>query len=681
MTREGRPETPTWPGQIYAGHVMHQRLGPVAHFFQYPVWYLAVDLDQLPALSRASRLLGHNRRALLSLWDKDYLDGEGSLRQRVDRHLAAKGLQAERVVLVTVPRFLGYVFNPVSFYYAYGPAGGLIAALAEVNNTFGEKHLYLLDAPQPAPDGFEARYTVPKDFHVSPFYDRRGDYDFKFSDLAASLDIRIDVVKDGAAAFKTRLWGQSRALDDGQLLRLLAAKPFAAVLTYPRILLQAAKLYFFKRLPVFTKPFPDSAMTLRTEQPGLLHRLLRGLVFGYFKELRRGRLTLTLPDRSQHRFGGQEPGPQAVMRVGNWGFFRRLLFSGDVGLGESYQEGEWSSSDLTAVLRFFGANLELADDRRRMGLAALGRAVNRAKHLLRGNSLAGSRRNIAAHYDLSNELYAKFLDQTWTYSCPVYADPALAAQEDLAQAQRRKIARLLEPLRLQPGQALLEIGSGWGELAITAVRDYGVRVTSLTLSHQQLKLARQRAQEAGVADRIEFVLRDYRHEEGRYDAVVSCEMLEAVGHEHLPDYFAAVDRALKPGGRASVQVITVPDHRYEAYRRGTDWIQQHIFPGALCPSLAALTAAIARASRLVVVKAEDIGLHYPPTLKRWREAFLGQAEAIRALGFDDKFIRTWDYYFSYCEAGFGGRLTGDLQLVLERAGDVRDELSAQEATR
>jgi len=659
---------------IYAGQVMHQRLGPRDHFFQYPVWYLALDLDTLPELSRVSRLFGYNRRALLSLWDKDYLSGPGSLRQRVDSQLAAKGLKAERVVLVTVPRFMGYVFNPVSFYYAYGQQGQMVAALAEVNNTFGEKHLYLLDAPVLTPQGFEARYSVPKDFHVSPFNDRRCDYDFKFSALAETLDIRIDIVRDGAVAFRTRLWGKARLLDDGQLLKLLAAKPFNALLTYPRILLQAAKLYYKKRLPVYTKPYADSAMTLRTQQAGFFDRFKRDLVFDYFKKLKKGRMTLTLPDRSVHEFGGALPGPMAAMTVGNWNFFSRALFSGDIGLGESYQEGEWSSADLTQVLRFFGANLDVADDRQSLALAALGRAVNRVKHLLRANTLTGSRRNIEAHYDLSNDLYAKFLDKTWMYSCPLYQDLSAAATEDLSEAQRRKIDVLLQPLNLKPGQELLEIGSGWGELAITAVKKYGVRVTSLTLSQEQLKLARLRAVEAGVADSIDFVIRDYRNETGKYDAVVSCEMLEAVGHEHLPAYFTAVDRALKPGGRASVQVITLPEHRYEAYRLGTDWIQKHIFPGAICPSLAAMTAAMAQGSRLTPIRVQDIGLHYAPTLRRWREAFLGQADAIRTLGFDDKFIRTWDYYFSYCEAGFAGRLLGDLQMVLERSGDAKEAL-------
>jgi cyclopropane-fatty-acyl-phospholipid synthase len=654
---------------LYEGRVMHQRLGAVGHRFEYPVWNLAVDLDQLDTLSARSRLFGYNRRALVSLWDKDYLSGEGSLRQKVDRLLLARGLKADRVVLITVPKVLGRVFNPVNFYYCYGAEGRLLAALAEVNNTFKERHVYFLDKPGPSAEGFAAAYTVPKDFHVSPFNDRSGDYAFRFSAPAKGLDIGIDILREGAIAMRTRLWGTARSMDDRSLAAQLLRMPFSAALTYPRILWQAALLRFRKGLPVYTKPYADSPMTLIPEKSGPWRAWQEGLVFKHFKALKRGRLRVTLPDRTVHDFGGSEEGPSAELTVGNWTFFRRLLLSGDIGLGESYQEGEWTSPDLCSVIRVFGANLDLADDRN-LAMALAGRAANRLGHLLRRNTRSGSRRNIAAHYDLSNELYAKFLDETWMYSSAVFRDPGDYDQEPMAEAQRRKARRLLEPLNLKPGQHLLEIGCGWGELAAIAARDYGVRVTGITLSREQLKLARERALDAGVADRVNFEFLDYRDLRGRFDAVVSCEMLEAVGHENLPGYFKAVDKALKPGGRASLQVITLPDHRYDAYRRGTDWIQKHIFPGAVCPSLAAITAAMAKGSRLTVERSEDIGIHYALTLRRWRRAFMAEADSIKGLGFDEKFIRTWDYYFSYCEAGFAGRLLGNQQLVLRRSGEA-----------
>ncbi|MGH7442403.1 MAG: DUF1365 family protein, partial [bacterium] len=440
----------------------------------------------------------------------------------MDRHLALRAMTAARVVLVTLPRVFGRAFNPVSFYYCYGPHGGLMAALAEVNNTFGEKHLYFLD--KPLQSGSENRkskngvgYQVPKDFHVSPFFDRQGDYVFHFSPPGPALDIRIDMLKEGGVAFRSRLWGQAQAMDDRALAGILLRKPFNAALTYPRILWQAARLAWSKKLPVHTKPFAASPQTLRAEPAGMWRAWQRDLVLRFMRRLRKGRLTLTLPDRTSHVFGGLEPGPDAEMTVGNWTFFRRLLLSGDIGLGESFQEGEWTSPDLCAVLRCFGANLGTADDRHKLSSAALGRLSNRLKHLARANTLAGSRRNIAAHYDLSNELYALFLDETWTYSCAVFDDPVKAVRGDLAKAQRSKIHALLKPLNLKPGQRLLEIGSGWGALALVAARDYGVTVHSVTLSKEQLAMAQHSADQAGLGDRVHFELRDYRRLDGLYD--------------------------------------------------------------------------------------------------------------------------------------------------------------------
>ena len=656
---------------IYLGQVMHQRRGPLDHAFQYPLFYVAVDLDQL-ATNALGPVLSYNAPGLLSLWDKDYLKGEGSIRQRLNTVLDAKGLAAEvaRVTLLTVPRYFGYVFNPVSFYYCYRADGSLAAAVSEVNNTFGERHVYLLDRPATVAGQFQASYVVPKDFHVSPFYDRSGDYDFHFAPLDDAMDIRLNILQAGKPVFFSRLWGRRKDLNRTELLKTLAAYPLSAALTMPRILWQAAKLKLQKRLPVYTKPYADSAMTLVPEAAGFWRAWQRDLVFKHFKQLKKGTLTLTLPDRSVHRFGGLQEGVNAALTVGNWSFFRRVMLAGDIGFGESYQEGEWTSPDLVAVIQMLGDNLEDTDDTR-MGVARVGRWLNRWRHGANANTLLGSKRNIQAHYDLSNDMYKKFLDPSMMYSCAMFSDPAQADREDLQAAQLRKLKALLEPLKLEPGQHLLEIGSGWGAMAILAAKEYGVRVTSLTLSQEQLKEAQLRAEAAGVGDKIRFEIRDYRHIAERYDAIVSCEMLEAVGHENYGAYFKALDRALKPGGRASVQVITLPDHRYEAYRQGVDWIQKHVFPGAVCPSLAALSSAWAQDSRLGLEKMQDIGLHYAPTLRRWRQAFMAEAPSIKALGFgfDDKFIRTWEYYFAYCEAGFSRRLLGDLQLVLARAGE------------
>lgn len=635
---------------------MHQRLGDKPHHFSYPVYVYAIELDELEEISGQLALFSHNAPGVVSLRDSDYLTGVGSIRERLEKLLESKGYggQVRKVTLVTAARYFNYVFNPVSFYYCYGHDGAHLLTVSEINNTFGERHVYITEGP---------KANAAKDFHVSPFYGREGEYKFSFSELNQRLDIRIDIVQNGSLQFKSRLHAEARPLTQGQLLKTLLQFPLSAALTMPRILWQAAKLKYQKRLPVFTKPYADSAMTLIAEPPSAFQRATTALVFKFFRRLRKGRLTVTLPDRSQRIFGGLEDGVNAQMTVGNYAFFRRVILGGDIGLGESFQAGEWSSPDLTAVIRLFGENMQQADDRS-LSLAGLGRLMNRAGHLLRSNSLNGSRKNIKAHYDLSNELYALFLDTTWMYSSAVFENDT----ENLESAQKRKIRMILEKARLSPGMHILEIGSGWGSVAIEAAKTYGCRVTSVTLSDEQLKLARKRAEDAGVSDKVEFRICDYRDIQGNFDRVISVEMLEAVGHEYLGAYFAAVDKALKPCGLAVIQVITLPDQRYEAYRRGCDWIQKHIFPGAVCPSLNAISNAMCADSTLVLDSVENIGPHYATTLKLWRERFLKASAQIRQLGFDDSFIRTWDYYFSYCEAGFQARLINNLQLQLRKGG-------------
>jgi cyclopropane-fatty-acyl-phospholipid synthase len=649
--------------RIYVGHVMHERRGPVGHTFKYPLYVYALDLDELEVLHQRLALFSHNGINVVSLLDDDYLKGTGSIRQRLNVFLEERGLlsQVNKVTLVTAARYFNYVFNPVSFYYCYDFEGQLVAAVAEVNNTFGERHLYFLEHPTTQKGGFQGRAVVPKDFHVSPFYEKDGDYDFYFSQLNEHLDIRINILKDGKPVFRSRLWGQARSLTSVQLLRTLLQFPISAGLTMPRILWQAAKLRYQKRLPVITKPFAESVMTIQAEAPSAFQKMTMALVFRFFERLKIGRLTMTLPDRSQKIFGGLEEGVNAHIRIGNYAFFRRAILGGDIGLGESYQEGEWSSPDLTAVVRLLGENMEEVDDRN-LVFAAWGRLVNRIGHVVHSNTVGGSRKNIKAHYDLSNDLYALFLDKTWMYSSAIFEKP----DETLESAQRRKIKIILDKARLRPGMEILEIGSGWGSVAIEAVKAYGCKVTSITLSDEQLRLARQRAKEAGISEGLEFKICDYRNVQGSFDRVISVEMLEAVGHEFLGSYFQAVDRALRPGGLAVIQVITLPDQRYEAYRRGCDWIQKNIFPGAVCPSLNAISNAMTRSSSMVIDQIENIGLHYARTLELWRQSFLSEKAKIKNLGFDDKFIRTWDYYFSYCEAGFQARLINNLQLVLRK---------------
>ena len=387
------------------------------------------------------------------------------------------------------------------------------------------------------------------------------------------------------------------------------------------------------------------------------------LVLARLDRVRDGRLTVHLPGGAR-RVVGAGGSPDAEMTIHRWRFFPRLLRGADVGAGESYVDGDWSSPDLVALSRLFLANEKVLAPPRLVGL--LGRMRDRLLHLLRSNTRFQARRNIRAHYDLSNDFYGLFLDPSMTYSAALFSDPA----QGLEEAQRAKYARLAEWAGLRTGDHVLEIGCGWGGFAEYAAGELGCRVTGITLSEEQARYARRRLEARGLGDRVEIRIVDYRDVEGRYDAVVSIEMLEAVGHRYLDDFFAACDRVLRPGGRVALQTITIPDRVYERYRRGTDWIRKYIFPGGHLPSLGALQSAMARRSGFVIDRMENVGDHYATTLRHWRRRFWMKVDAVRALGFDDRFVRLWDFYLASCEAAFRQRQIGNAQLQLSRIGDA-----------
>ena len=374
-----------------------------------------------------------------------------------------------------------------------------------------------------------------------------------------------------------------------------------------------------------------------------------------------GRLTAVLPDGERRVFG--EPGAtrQAEIHIHDPEAAVRLLLRGETGAGEAYMAGQWSSPDLVALIELAAVNrsaLALGQEWWQRPL----QVPLRLAHRTRRNTKAQAAKNISAHYDLGNDFYQLFLDETMTYSSAVFERD----DQTLADAQRTKYARLADGAGLRPGMHVLEIGSGWGGFALYAAGERGCRVTSITISREQHALARERVAAAGLSDLVDIQLRDYRDVEGQFDAVVSIEMLEAVGAEFFEAYFAAVDRALRPGGRFGLQVITFPDAAYEAQRRGANWIQTYIFPGGLCPSLAAIERSL-HGTRLLLREATDIAPSYVRTLAAWRARFLANLDAVRAQGFDDRFIRMWDYYLALSQAGFATGLTQDHQIVLEKA--------------
>ncbi|MEU6342679.1 cyclopropane-fatty-acyl-phospholipid synthase family protein [Streptomyces sp. NPDC046977] len=347
-------------------------------------------------------------------------------------------------------------------------------------------------------------------------------------------------------------------------------------------------------------------------------------------------------------------------------FFRRVGAGGLIGFGESWMAGEWDAPDLVAVLTVLAANVTGLVPRPMQRLRAL---WARREPRERRNTLDGARDNIHAHYDLSNELFALFLDETLTYSSAVFAGLP-AGPEALADAQRRKIDRLLDLARVGEGTRLLEIGTGWGELAVRAARR-GAQVVTVTLSEEQRRLAAERIEAAGLSARATVLLRDYRQVTGRYDAVVSVEMIEAVGAEYWPAYFTALDRLLAPGGRIALQAITMADNRMRATRHTHTWIQKYIFPGGLIPSPEAIERTLAAHTTLRVEESTGFAAHYAETLRLWRERFTDRAAEVTALGFDETFRRMWTLYLAHSEAGFRSGYLDVRQLLLTRGETAR----------
>ena len=407
--------------------------------------------------------------------------------------------------------------------------------------------------------------------------------------------------------------------------------------------------------PTLHRSTPCTVALERRSTPAAARAVLRLL-----ERLRHGALELRLPDGRNLRFGDADAGPRASLRAMNWNVFGAALRSGDIGFAESYIAGDWTTSDLPALLRLLTANRDEIE--RAVYGSGWGRACHRIRHVLNRNSRRGSRKNIHAHYDLGNAFYRLWLDPTMNYSSAWFEGDR---SRDLVAAQHAKTRRALAECRVRPGDRVLEIGCGWGALAECAALDFGAAVHGVTLSGEQLAWARQRLADAGLQGDLQF--RDYRDiVDGPFDAIASIEMFEAVGREYWPEFFGAVKRLLKPGGRACIQSITIRDDLFERYVRSTDFIQQYIFPGGLLPSPSAFRAA-AEAAGLRIVAELGFGPDYAETLRRWRARFLGAEGTVRQLGFDTRFLRIWDFYLAYCEAAFDTGNTSVMQFTLQHA--------------
>jgi len=395
-------------------------------------------------------------------------------------------------------------------------------------------------------------------------------------------------------------------------------------------------------------------------------KMLRQLVLQSLISMPQGNLVLTLPDGSVHKNESQSPGADIEVNVNSWTFFDRCIKFGAIGFAESYINGEWTTPDLTKVIEWFISNADqstvMESSKRQSGFLNLLHLFNKLAHQMRPNTVDIAKLNIHEHYDLGNEFFSLFLDDTMTYSSAIFAD----SSQSLRDAQLNKYESICQKLHLKEGDHILEIGCGWAGFACYAAEKYKVKITGITISQEQFDFAKKRVAEQGLSDRIEILLKDFRHMDGKFDKIVSIEMVEALGDGQVDTFFKACSKLLKKDGLIGIQMISSADSRYDQLKNSVDFIQKHIFPGSLLLSIERVVRATHKTSDLQLVSLCDYAESYAQTLFLWRQNFLQAEDAIKALGFTDSFIRKWTYYFCYCQAAFAKRQIGLLQIVLSR---------------
>lgn len=404
---------------------------------------------------------------------------------------------------------------------------------------------------------------------------------------------------------------------------------------------------------------------IQQDAGSLMDRWAKSAFLSVVKHLPDGILIITEQDKLVGRFGPEGSDIIAEVNIQHIKAYRKLLFGGSVASGETYMEGLWTSPNVTNVIRVFARNLPVLD-RWEARFKWLMWPLHKTQHLLNRNSISQARKNIQAHYDLGNDLYTEFLDQSMMYSSAIYPH----AEADLAQAQQTKLQTICEKLQLTPDDHVIEIGTGWGGLAVYAAKHFGCKVTTTTISDEQYAWAEAWVAQEGLQDKVTLLKQDYRTLTGQYDKLVSIEMIEAVGKEYLPSFFKKCNELLKPNGLMVLQAITIDDRRYSSYSKNVDFIQKYIFPGGFLPSQYILNKCVKKYTDMSIRDLHDIGLDYAQTLLHWHEEFMENLENLKQKGYDDRFARMWQFYLNYCEGGFRERTISTVQLVLGKSGHI-----------
>lgn len=649
---------------IYTGKVKHTRHTPVKHSFEYSVYTYGIELETISKTAEKLPFFGMNCFNISALHNKDYLyPNQKDIKSKLLKLLKKKNIDTtpiQSVTLVTSARFFHYAFNPVSFYYCMDRTGSPVAIVAEVNNTFGEKHIYILDKLMPGKGKFIARATARKTFHVSPFNNMDGEYEFFFGDLKKELNIHINLRRDDKIILHTQITGKPVRLSPMKHLGVLLKFPLTTFVTFPRISWEAAKLYFIKKLTIHQKPYPKDSMTIIKTGPGTMEKLCRKILFTLFQKIKIGCLTVIDPNEDHFAFGDLNSEIQVVLKINEYSFYPKVIFHGDIGFGDAYVDNLWECKDLTQLLTLFVENDNLNDGN--LIYSILSRFFLKLKHQKNKNTLSQSKRNIESHYDLGNSFYKLFLDKTMTYSAGIFRSET----ESLEQSQYNKIDNLIDKLELSPNDSLLEIGCGWGSFLKNSVEKTRCTATGITLSNEQYDYCQNIREKLGLEKQMNILIKDYRKMEGKFDKIVSIEMIEAVGHEYLADFFKKCESLLKSGGKLAIQVITIADEKYEHYKNSCDWIQKRIFPGGHLPSVNLLKNTISKHTNLVIKDLQSLGFDYATTLAYWRENFLKKRDDLLHLGYDQAFQRKWLYYFHYCEAGFLEQVIDNYQILIEK---------------
>ncbi len=632
---------------LYEGTIRHRRHEVRSDAFTHGLVLAYIDLDELPRAARgpaspqgdpgwSGSVVATTTATPLSPWRR---------RSRRDASASPAPVPGAPIRLLTQLRSFGLCFNPVSFYYCFDATGERLEhVLAEVTNTpWGERHAYVLSAGPGSVGALDGH--LPKRLHVSPFMAMEQRYRWHVGVPSKQLAVHIENQRHGTSAFDVTLLLTPKAVDGR-----IAAPGHRALsrgdTTGPRPDLRARP-----RVEAARSAGPSSSFAGNLMSPRLARTISRWVL----SQIRVGSLVVVENGRRRTYGSGHPSATVEVHSAAAW----PMLLSGSRGLADSYARGLWDCPDLVALIQVAARNVHLLD-RVRTALAPVRAPLQHARGLIAQNTRARSRQDIAAHYDLGNEMFSTMLDSTMSYSCAVFERPGMSLEE----ASTAKFERICRKLELSPGDRLLEIGTGWGGFAIHAARAYGCHVTTTTISREQRDYAREQIRRAGLGDRVEVLLQDYRDLRGSYDKLVSIEMIEAVGWQHFGTFFSRCSELLAADGAMLLQAITIDDRAYHVEKASKSFINTHIFPGGCLPSLEVIARSVARRTDLHMLHLEDLAPHYVETLRRWRGNFRANGERLRDLGYDERFQRLWTMYLCYCEAGFAERRIGEVQVLL-----------------